>query len=138
MRRLSANLEANECHRTQLAGKTKTETYEDYSKDLFIKRPARMKLLVVVSKLLTGFDAPPCPIFTLIKRCKTTPCFRQSAEPTAWTQMTKDFGYIVDYMELFGNVTNAIDVYTSELDIENFDKEGVEYTSIKRSPSNGS
>ena len=40
--------------------KTKTVTYEDVVKALFIKEPANMKLLVVVDKLLTGFDAPPC------------------------------------------------------------------------------
>jgi len=36
-----------------------TETYEEQVKRLFIKEPANMKLLVVVNKLLTGFDAPP-------------------------------------------------------------------------------
>ncbi|MBU6527990.1 HsdR family type I site-specific deoxyribonuclease [Methylocystis sp. MJC1] len=41
-------------------GMTKTETYEEWAKKLFIKEPANMKLLVVVDKLLTGFDAPPC------------------------------------------------------------------------------
>jgi hypothetical protein len=39
---------------------TKTETYEEWAKGLFTKEPANMKLLVVVDKLLTGFDAPPC------------------------------------------------------------------------------
>jgi type I restriction enzyme, R subunit len=41
-------------------GMTKTETYEEWAKNLFKKEPANMKLLVVVDKLLTGFDAPPC------------------------------------------------------------------------------
>jgi type I restriction enzyme, R subunit len=41
-------------------GMTKTETYEENAKSLFTKEPANMKLLVVVDKLLTGFDAPPC------------------------------------------------------------------------------
>ena len=41
-------------------GQSKTETYEERSKALFTKEPANMKLLVVVDKLLTGFDAPPC------------------------------------------------------------------------------
>jgi type I restriction enzyme R subunit len=41
-------------------GKTRTETYEEDAKKLFRKQPAKMKLLVVVDKLLTGFDAPPC------------------------------------------------------------------------------
>jgi type I restriction enzyme R subunit len=34
--------------------------YEDETKQRFIKEPANMKLLIVVSKLLTGFDAPSC------------------------------------------------------------------------------
>jgi type I restriction enzyme R subunit len=38
----------------------------------------------------------------------------------------KDYGYIVDYMELFGNVTDAINVYTSELNSEGFTREEVE------------
>jgi type I restriction enzyme R subunit len=41
-------------------GMSKTETYEERAKDLFKKEPANMKLLIVVDKLLTGFDAPPC------------------------------------------------------------------------------
>ncbi len=41
-------------------GLTKTETYEDQAKALFKDQPANMKLLIVVDKLLTGFDAPRC------------------------------------------------------------------------------
>ncbi|HRD99505.1 MAG TPA: HsdR family type I site-specific deoxyribonuclease, partial [Rubrivivax sp.] len=41
-------------------GKSRTETYEDHAKKLFKEQPANMKLLVVVDKLLTGFDAPSC------------------------------------------------------------------------------
>ena len=37
-----------------------TKQYEDEAKRRFIKEPANMKLLIVVSKLLTGFDAPSC------------------------------------------------------------------------------
>jgi len=36
-----------------------TETYEDEAKEKFINEPVNMKLLVVVAKLLVGFDAPP-------------------------------------------------------------------------------
>jgi type I restriction enzyme R subunit len=39
-------------------GTNKTSTYEDRAKALFTKEPANMKLLVVVNKLLTGFDVP--------------------------------------------------------------------------------
>lgn len=41
-------------------GTTKTESYEERAKNLFKTQPANMKLLIVVDKLLTGFDAPPC------------------------------------------------------------------------------
>src|SRR5690554_6633366 len=37
-----------------------TTAYEEQTKRLFIEEPANMKLLIVVSKLLTGFDAPSC------------------------------------------------------------------------------
>ncbi len=111
---------------TPLAGKTKTETYEDHNKDLFIKQPARMKLLIVVSKLLTGFDAPPCSYIYIDKKMQDHTLFQAICRTNRLDTDDKDFGYIVDYMELFGNVTDAIDVYTSELDIENFTKEEVD------------
>ena len=45
-------------YKKMLNGKT-TEDFEDEVKKQFIKQPAKMKLLIVVDKLLTGFDAPP-------------------------------------------------------------------------------
>jgi type I restriction enzyme R subunit len=36
------------------------DTFEAEAKRKFIDEPAQMKLLIVVDKLLTGFDAPPC------------------------------------------------------------------------------
>ncbi|MBL7713501.1 MAG: HsdR family type I site-specific deoxyribonuclease [Chitinophagaceae bacterium] len=108
------------------SGKTKTETYEDKSKDLFIRQPARMKLLVVVSKLLTGFDAPPCSYIYIDKKMQDHTLFQAICRTNRLDTDDKDFGYIVDYMELFGKVTDAIDVYTSELDVEHFSKEEVE------------
>jgi type I restriction enzyme R subunit len=41
-------------------GMTKTEVYEEQAKQLFKTESATMKLLIVVDKLLTGFDAPSC------------------------------------------------------------------------------
>jgi type I restriction enzyme R subunit len=38
----------------------KVEDFEAETKRKFIEEPAQMKLLIVVDKLLTGFDAPPC------------------------------------------------------------------------------
>jgi type I restriction enzyme R subunit len=48
-------------------GMTRTEAYEEQAKQLFITQPAQMKLLIVVDKLLTGFDAPSCSVLYIDK-----------------------------------------------------------------------
>lgn len=97
-------------------GMTKTETYEEWAKALFIKEPANMKLLVVVNKLLTGFDAPPCTYIYLDKSIQDHGLFQAICRTNRLDGEDKDFGYIVDYKDLFKKVENAIAVYTSELD----------------------
>ena len=74
-----------------------------------------MKLLIVVEKLLTGFDAPPCTYLYIDGRCRIMAFSRLSAAPTVSTAR-QGFGYIVDYKDLFKKVENAISVYSSELD----------------------
>ena len=110
---------------TAKGNKSKTESYETESKELFRTRPAKMKLLIVVSKLLTGFDAPPCSYIYIDKKMQDHTLFQAICRVNRLDSDDKDFGYIIDYMELFGNVTDAIDVYTSELDSEEFTKEEV-------------
>jgi len=95
---------------------TKTETYEESAKDLFTKAPASMKLLVVVDKLLTGFDAPPCTYLYIDKSMQDHGLFQAICRTNRLDGEDKDFGYIVDYKDLFKKVENAIAVYTSELD----------------------
>ena len=97
-------------------GMTKTETYEERAKALFIKEPANMKLLVVVDKLLTGFDAPPCTYLYIDKSMQDHGLFQAICRTNRLDGEDKDFGYIVDYKDLFKKVENAIAVYTSELD----------------------
>ncbi len=97
-------------------GMTKTETYEEQAKSLFIKEPAHMKLLIVVDKLLTGFDAPPCTYLYIDKSMQDHGLFQAICRVNRLDSDDKDFGYIVDYKDLFKKVENAIAVYTSELD----------------------
>jgi type I restriction enzyme R subunit len=97
-------------------GLTKTETYEDRAKALFTKEPANMKLLVVVDKLLTGFDAPPCTYLYIDKSMQDHGLFQAICRVNRLDGEDKDFGYIVDYKDLFKKVEDAIAVYTSELD----------------------
>jgi type I restriction enzyme R subunit len=97
-------------------GMSKTETYEERAKALFIKEPANMKLLVVVDKLLTGFDAPPCSYLYIDKSMHDHGLFQAICRTNRLDGEDKEFGYIVDYKDLFKSVENAIAVYTSELD----------------------
>ena len=97
-------------------GKTKTETYEDDAKKMFVKQPANMKLLVVVDKLLVGFDAPPCTYLYIDKSMQDHGLFQAICRVNRLDGEDKDFGYIVDYKNLFPKVESAVAVYTSELD----------------------
>jgi type I restriction enzyme R subunit len=98
------------------AGMTKTETYEEWAKALLIKEPANMKLLVVVDKLLTGFDAPPCTYLYIDKSMQDHGLFQAICRVNRLDGEDKDFGHIVDYKDLFKKVENVFAVYTSELD----------------------
>jgi len=98
------------------AGKSKTETYEQQAKERFIKAPAQMKLLIVVDKLLTGFDAPPCTYLYIDKKMQDHGLFQAICRTNRLDGEDKDFGYIVDYKDLFKKVEKAIAVYTAELD----------------------
>jgi type I restriction enzyme, R subunit len=97
-------------------GMSKTESYEERAKALFTKEPANMKLLVVVDKLLTGFDAPPCTYLYIDKSMQDHGLFQAICRVNRLDGDDKDFGYIVDYKDLFPKVESAIAVYTSELD----------------------
>lgn len=98
------------------AGMSKTETYEDRAKARFIKEPANMKLLIVVDKLLTGFDAPPCTSLYIDKSMQDHGLFQAICRTNRLDTDDKDFGYIVDYKDLFKKVEKAVAVYSSELD----------------------
>lgn len=97
-------------------GMGKTETYEEQAKALFVKEPSNMRLLVVVDKLLTGFDAPPCTYLYIDKSMQDHNLFQAICRTNRLDGEDKEFGYIVDYKDLFKKVENAIAVYTSELD----------------------
>ena len=102
-------------------GMTKTETYEERAKALFTKEPANMKLLVVVDKLLTGFDAPPCTYLYIDKSMQDHGLFQAICRTNRLDGEDKEFGYIVDYKDLFKKLVNekgtgALQVYSSELD----------------------
>ena len=96
-----------------------TQQYEDEAKRRFIEEPANMKLLIVVSKLLTGFDAPSCTYIYLDNALRDHNLFQAVCRTNRLDGDDKDYGHIVDFKELFGEVQEAIAVYSSdELDTE--------------------
>jgi type I restriction enzyme R subunit len=96
-----------------------TVQYETEMKRRFIQEPARLKLLIVVSKLLTGFDAPSCTYIYLDNELRDHNLFQAICRTNRLDGDDKPYGHIVDYKALFSQVQNAIAVYTSEeLDTE--------------------
>ncbi|MEK7088741.1 MAG: HsdR family type I site-specific deoxyribonuclease, partial [Patescibacteria group bacterium] len=108
------------------SGKSKSETYEDKARTKFIKEPANMKLLVVVDKLLVGFDAPPCTYLYIDKKMQDHGLFQAICRVNRLDSEDKDFGYIVDYKDLFTKLESAYSVYASELDSDNFEKKDID------------
>lgn len=103
--------------------KSKTETYEAQSKKLFKDEPANMRLLIVVDKLLTGFDSASCTYLYIDKSMQDHGLFQAICRTNRLDDESKAYGYIVDYKDLFPKLENAVAVYTSELDYDTFDKE---------------
>ena len=102
-----------------------TSQYETEMKRRFIEEPANLKLLIVVSKLLTGFDAPSCSYVYLDNELRDHNLFQAICRTNRLDGDDKEYGHVVDYKELFGKVQNAIAVYTSdELDTETCGDDG--------------
>lgn len=102
----------------------KVEEFEKEAKRKFVEEPANMKLLIVVDKLLTGFDAPPCTYLYIDKKMHDHSLFQAICRVNRLDGETKDFGYIVDYKQLFGDLTDAVKDYTFGA-FENYDEEDV-------------
>lgn len=96
-----------------------SKQYEDEAKRRFIEEPANLKLLIVVGKLLTGFDAPSCTYIYLDDERHDHDLFQAICRTNRLDGDDKDYGYIVDFKKLFDDVQQAIAVYSSdELDID--------------------
>ena len=97
-----------------LKGFDSTEKYETEMKRRFKDEPANCRLLIVVSKLLTGFDAPSCTYIYLDRNLRDHDLFQAICRTNRLDGDDKDYGYIVDFKELFGKVQEAISVYSSD------------------------
>lgn len=108
-----------------MLGDKNAETFEKEIKEQFINEPAKMKLLIVVDKLLTGFDAPPATYLYIDKSMRDHGLFQAICRVNRLDGNDKPFGYIIDYKDLFKSVEKSIKDYTREA-FDNFVKEDVQ------------
>lgn len=107
------------------AAVSKAEKFEEEVKKKFIKEPGQMKLLIVVDKLLTGFDAPSATYLYIDKQMRDHGLFQAICRVNRLDDEDKEYGYIIDYMDLFKSLKKSIHEYTSEA-FDGYDKTDVE------------
>jgi len=104
---------------------TKVEQFEKEVKEQFIKNPGQMRLLIVVDKLLTGFDAPSATYLYIDKKMRDHGLFQAICRVNRLDGDDKDYGYIVDYQDLFNSLEDAITDYTSGA-LDGYEKNDIE------------
>ena len=104
-------LEKYDIYQRMLSGQS-TEDFERETKERFIKEPGLMRLLIVVDKLLTGFDAPPATYLYIDKKMQDHSLFQAICRVNRLDGDDKDYGYIVDYRDLFNSLERAVTDYT--------------------------
>jgi type I restriction enzyme R subunit len=102
----------------------KVERFEREVKKTFIDEPGQMKLLIVVDKLLTGFDAPSATYLYIDKQMRDHGLFQAICRVNRLDGDTKDYGYIIDYKDLFKSLEGAVNDYTSGA-LDGYDKSDV-------------
>jgi len=100
------------------------EAFEKEVKRKFIEEPGQMKLLIVVDKLLTGFDAPPATYLYIDKQMRDHGLFQAICRVNRLDGDDKEYGYVVDYKDLFQSLEGAVTDYTSGA-FDAFDEEDV-------------
>jgi len=123
-------VEQYEIYQQMLAGKSREE-FEKAAKKQFIDEPANMQLLIVVDKLLTGFDAPACTYLYIDKEMQDHGLFQAICRVNRTEKEDKEFGYIVDYKNLFNSLNKSISDYTSDA-FDSFEEEDVKGLLVNR------
>lgn len=102
----------------------RVEEFETLVKERFINEPGQMRLLIVVDKLLTGFDAPSATYLYIDKNMSDHSLFQAICRVNRLDGEDKEYGYIIDYKDLFRSLDKAIKDYTAEA-FDDYDKDDV-------------
>ncbi len=103
----------------------RVEEFEKAVKKEFVQNPGQMRLLIVVDKLLTGFDAPSATYLYIDKTMRDHGLFQAICRVNRLDGDDKDYGYIVDYQDLFNSLEDAITDYTSGA-LDGYEKKDIE------------
>ena len=96
------------------AAMNKVEEFDKEVKKRFVDEPARMKLLIVVDKLLTGFDAPPATCLYIDKHMQDHGLFQAICRVNRLDGDDKEYGHVIDYKDLFRSLEQSIRDYTGD------------------------
>lgn len=104
---------------------------EEYNKTVVnaFKNGDEPEILIVVDKLLTGFDAPRNAVLYLARRLKDHTLLQAIARVNRLYEdesgsRAKDFGYIIDYVGVLGELDQALTTYSALEGFEAADLEG--------------
>jgi len=97
----------------------------EYNKQLIgaFKEGPEPEIIIVVDKLLTGFDAPRNVVLYLTRQLKDHTLLQAIARVNRVFQ-GKDFGYVLDYAGVLQNLQDAFDLYGGLPDFDRADLEG--------------
>jgi type I restriction enzyme R subunit len=95
------------------------EAYEDSTISKFKSDDDEVELLIVVSKLLTGFDSPNCSYLYIAKPLAEHNLLQAIARVNRLKE-GKDFGFIIDYVGILGQLDSALTKYSA---LQEFDEE---------------
>ncbi|WP_262017198.1 type I restriction endonuclease subunit R [Serratia liquefaciens] len=109
---------------TEVEAAKRVSEFEREVKQRFIKEPGQMRLLIVVDKLLTGFDAPSATYLYIDKKMADHNLFQAICRVNRLDGEDKEYGYIVDYKDLFRSLEKTVNDYTAEA-FDGYDKEDV-------------
>lgn len=90
----------------------KRDVFEREVTRMFVQRPHEIRLLIVVNKLLTGFDAPPATYLYLDRDLRDHGLFQAICRVNRVHTADKTHGYIIDYRDSFKSLERSISDYT--------------------------
>jgi type I restriction enzyme R subunit len=84
------------------------------------KKADKPEIIIVVDKLLTGFDEPKNIVLYLTRKLQGHPLLQAIARVNR-VYPDKEYGYIIDYYGVIENLDEALEMYSSFEDFDNDD-----------------